>query len=368
MMETNKPFVAVYLTCKNACATIRYALQSIALLKYPKDSLSFIIVDGGSDDDTISIVKKIINNYEFKHEIIVKPCNIPEGRNECISRAVEKGVDYILFLDSDTVIRDKQILSRMIECDVKYGPCVVSVGTVFRVFKSLKELTQFADSVVESDVDSDRLGVKVEAVPWCGMGLTLIPVEIARCVRFDEDMTFAEDTFYGYHVWRNGYKICSVTADINLAYDVNLPKRSNIYVSMDVKSYLRGLYKKALAMTYNFYCGSLFKTVCEFLKSKNGMRMLFHIGDTFALILGLVMLINHVTVLGVFFTMFYVINSSLSIARLRLTKCNSIRQASSSFIKFWLYSLYVLPSIPVLYLKHRSEFSKVFNRIEGFKP
>jgi glycosyltransferase involved in cell wall biosynthesis len=366
-MGAGKPFVAVCLTCKNAYATIAYALKSIALLKYPKDRLTFVIVDGGSNDDTVSMVKKIIDDYGFKHEIIIKPCNIPEGRNECIARAIEKGVDYILFLDSDTVIGDKQILSRMIECDVKYGPCVVSVGTVLRVFKSLKELEQFADSIVESDVSSNKLSVKVEAIPWCGMGLTLIPAEIARRVRFDEDMTFAEDAFYGYHVWRSGYKICSVTADLNLAYDVNLPKKSNIYVSMDVKGYLRGSYKKALATTYKFYCDSLFKTVGKFLKSKAGMRMLFHIGNTFALILGLIMLINHLTVLGLFFTMFYMINSSLSIARLRLTKCNNIRQASFSFIKFWLYSLYVLPLIPVIYLKHRSEFSEVFSRIESFK-
>lgn len=331
--------------------------------------MTVIVVDGGSDDDTVDVASRVLTCYGLRHEIVVKPCNIPEGRNECMLRVLAKGADYIFFVDSDVVIRDKQILARLIGYERKYGPCVVSASIAFRVFESLKELQLFAKSIVGSDVSSDKLDVKVKATRWCAMGLTLIPVEIARRVKFDEDMTVAEDTCYGYNVWKEGYKVFTVNTNMDLAYDINLLKRGDIYVSLRVRDYLRGLYKKAFARTYTFYSDGLFKTIRAFLTSREGLRMLFHVANTLTLVLGLAMLTSPISwSWGVALTMLYATVSLSYIARLWLVKCRSLRQAVSSFIKFKLYSLYVLPLVPVIYLRYKNEFSRLRDRIESFKP
>ena len=105
------PLVAVCLTCKNASTTIKYSLQSIASLNYPKERLIVIVVDADSNDDTADIAKKVLSLLNLKHEVIVKPSNIPEGRNICINRALEIGAEYIFFVDSDVIIVCRDVLA-----------------------------------------------------------------------------------------------------------------------------------------------------------------------------------------------------------------------------------------------------------------
>ena len=354
--------VAVCLTCKNASATLECTLRSIASLDYPRNKLAVIIVDGGSEDNSVDIARKLLNFYGLKGEIIVKPCNIPEGRNICISRALEIGADYIFFIDSDVVIADKAILAKLTEFDMRYGPCVVSAGTRFKFFSSLEELRLFCSRVAELGGDSGMM--LAGAIPWSGMSLTLIPRCIAEQVRFDEDLTFAEDRYYGYLVWRSGYKVYSVNADKPIAYDVNLPKYSDIYARMGIREYLRGLYKKALMIVYTYYGGGVLKTMIRLLRNIHGRRMLFHFLSMLILAIGLVMLSTaSLQLWGLAFTIPYMVADLSYLMRLWKVKCRNIHQALASLLKYRVYSLYVLLSMPIITLKHREQLNNLYRAI-----
>lgn len=356
------------MTCKNASNVIGYALRSIAKLKYPKDKIYIIIVDGGSTDGTADIAKKILDSYGLRYEITVKPCNIPEGRNECIIRAIKKCVDYILFIDSDITIANKQILLKLIDFDINNGPCVVSAKTMFKTFTNLNDLVQFANSIVDLDEDKCELNIKAKPVPWCEMSLTLIPAEIANRIKFDSDMTFSEDRLFGYHVWKNEYKVYSISSDKPLAYDINIIKRSDIYVRMSIREYFRGLYKKALVIAYTYYSGSFFKTSLNFLKSTVGKRMLFHVLNSFTLLVGLLLLLTNITInFGLILIGMHGVLSLLYIVKLRLTKCESWLNALANLIKFTLFSQYTTLLIPIIVFKHKNEFNKLFNRRAKYK-
>jgi len=354
--------VAACLTCKNAGATLGCTLQSIASLDYPRDRLAVIIVDGGSEDDSVDIARKLLNFYGLKGEIVVKPCNIPEGRNICISKALETNADYIFFIDSDVVIADKGILAKLTEFDMRYGPCVVSANTKFKFFSSLEELRLFCSRAAELGGDSGMM--LAGAVPWSGMSLTLIPRCIAEQVRFDEDLTFAEDAYYGYLVWRGGYKVYGVNADKPIAYDVNLPKHTDIYIRMGVREYLRGLYKKALIIVYTYYGGGVLKTMIRLLRNIRGRRMLFHFLSMLILAIGLVMLFTaSLQLWGLAFTILHMVADLSYLMRLWKVKCRNIHQALASLLKYRIYSLYALLSMPIITLKHREQLNKLHRAI-----
>jgi len=348
------PSIAVCLTCKNASTTLKYTLQSIASLNYPRERLIVIVVDGGSIDGTADVARKVLSLLNLKHEVIVKPSNIPEGRNICIRRALEIGAEYIFFLDSDVIVVDRDILVELIRIDKEYGPCVVHASTEHKVFSNLKELQSFCNRVAKLSGSSTILSAR--AVPWCSMGLTLIPKCIVEQVKFDEDMTFAEDRYYGYLVRKSGYKVYSVNADKPLAYDVNLPKRSDIYVNMSIRDYLRGLYKKAFTMAYMYYDGNVLKTMAKLLKDVAGKRILFHSLTMLILIAGLVMFFaTPLQLWGLALITLYIAIDLTYLVRLWKVKCRNILQALANLFKFRIYGFYVGILLPIITLKHKKQ-------------
>ena len=75
----NYPVVTALLVTRNEQAYIERALLSLINQDYPKDKYEIIIIDGESTDDTVTIVKKLIEQYktaEFDIRIIDNPKHI----------------------------------------------------------------------------------------------------------------------------------------------------------------------------------------------------------------------------------------------------------------------------------------------------
>lgn len=95
--------ISIITTTFNSAATIRDTLECISRQDY--DDVEHIIVDGGSTDDTLAIVR------EFPH--VQK---IISERDEGIYDAMNKGIaastgDVIGILNSDDIYADRQVLS-----------------------------------------------------------------------------------------------------------------------------------------------------------------------------------------------------------------------------------------------------------------
>lgn len=90
----------------NASATLQRCLQSIKNSSYPKDMLTIIYVDGGSDDDSISIAQSV-NSVQTISLDMVHPTP-GSGRNagwKCGSAPL------VQFLDSDTILDPDWLLT-----------------------------------------------------------------------------------------------------------------------------------------------------------------------------------------------------------------------------------------------------------------
>jgi glycosyltransferase involved in cell wall biosynthesis len=112
----DKIILSIGICCKDSEATIRKALESIAFQDFPLDNLEIIIVDGGSKDKTLDIVKEFLQRTKIKGRIFYdKGAGLSTARQIVLDNA--QG-EYILWLDSDVVLaRDfiKQQLSFLIK-------------------------------------------------------------------------------------------------------------------------------------------------------------------------------------------------------------------------------------------------------------
>lgn len=100
------PRLGVCTLTLNSGISINYVLNFLLMQEYPREKIFYLVVDGGSSDNTLEIVHEVFkNNPGLTYEVLVAAgTNIPQARNVCIERLLRTGVDYILFVDSDVVV------------------------------------------------------------------------------------------------------------------------------------------------------------------------------------------------------------------------------------------------------------------------
>ncbi|MDD5659104.1 MAG: glycosyltransferase [Actinomycetota bacterium] len=99
MEEASLPFVSIITVNYNGRFFLKQLLDSIYNLDYPKDKLQIIMVDNGSQDDSVELAKK---NYPFVEILALKNnLGFAAGNNAGVKLA--KG-DYIAFINNDCVV------------------------------------------------------------------------------------------------------------------------------------------------------------------------------------------------------------------------------------------------------------------------
>lgn len=108
-----KPQVSYILAILNGIATIKECLQSVVDQEH-NYSYEVLVLDGGSTDGTLEVVKKMASSHpEIK--IIHNPYKLSEGKGNGkdmgVSRAKGK---YLVFLDHDNILLHKDWLKQML--------------------------------------------------------------------------------------------------------------------------------------------------------------------------------------------------------------------------------------------------------------
>ena len=137
--------VSVVTVSFNSAATIRDTIESVLGQAYPH--IEYIIVDGQSTDETLSI----INEYrERVAKVISEPDNgIYDAMNKGIASATG---DYVCFLNSDDIYNDTMALASLVETlerddsDVAYANLVVVDAEDTRRVRRFYNSARFAPS------------------------------------------------------------------------------------------------------------------------------------------------------------------------------------------------------------------------------
>ena len=104
--------ISIITTCKNSDKHIAYSLASVKHQSYK--NIEHILVDGGSTDDTL----EILNKHRARKKILIdKNSSIYQGINLGIKNSTG---DYILILNSDDILNDKNTVMNIVDNIKKY--------------------------------------------------------------------------------------------------------------------------------------------------------------------------------------------------------------------------------------------------------
>ncbi len=174
--------VSLICTVWNEEKNIRELLNSINVQILQPDE--FIIVDGGSNDDTINILKEYKKRHHTLKIIETRKCNIPQGRNLAIKKAK---YDIIVGVDAGTKYDKNWLknLTKNFKGDVGFGKTLPLIKNDFQKVLAKKMKQRFGSSrniIFKKDV-------------WKKVG------------KYPEDLDMAEDTVFTKKVKDKRFKI-----------------------------------------------------------------------------------------------------------------------------------------------------------------
>jgi len=184
--------------CYNGEKYIKQGIESILSINYPKDKFSLIVVDDGSTDQTVAVIKK----YKFKRLNLIE---LRKNHGPAYARNVGKNrtsSDYVVFIDTETIV-DKNILLHF-ETGIRKFPKAVFSGEV--KFFGKKNLN--TKIIERGKVFSMREGPDSNLL-WAATNNLCVPKKVYQNYSFNPQFSAAEgeDIDFCFEIKDAGYKI-----------------------------------------------------------------------------------------------------------------------------------------------------------------
>lgn len=188
-------------------------IESLEKIEY--DNFEIIIVENDSPDDSYEVLSEAIGN---KHTLVKSPSNggFAKGNNIGINYALEKGTDFVLLLNNDTLV-EKDFLREMVNCYHK-NKAVGMVGCKI-LYESRRDLIWYGGGELnlkrfyglhhgEGQKDCEEFNIEKEVTFNTGC-VMLIPREVIQKVGTlpEEYFLYYEDVDYSLTVQEAGYRI-----------------------------------------------------------------------------------------------------------------------------------------------------------------
>lgn len=193
--------VTIGLCVKNSEATIKEAIDSIIHQDFPSELMEIIIVDGYSEDKTLSIINKALSNTGIKTVIFYEKKGLGVARQIVVNNA---SGEYIIWVDGDMMLTRDHVRKQVEFMD--RNPNVGIAGGKFKRYLG-ENLVATLDSI-EWEVVDHIYGRKATTRPVLHRaGGCIYRVKAIRQVRgFDESITGAlEDLDAEYRIGEIGW-------------------------------------------------------------------------------------------------------------------------------------------------------------------
>ena len=190
-VDMSLPLVSIIVPVFNTGKSAKKLVSNILGGKY--SNVEIILVDDGSTDDSLEILKSIKSN---KVNVYSKKNGGPSaGRNFGLERA--RG-EYLLFIDSDDEIKD-DFISKLVKNMCNDGVVLVSTGIVYEKVKEGTGENLYLQSFVRGDgerLEKFVLRSLLKDGRMYPVFNKIFDAEVVRKnnLRFDEKMNYGEDT------------------------------------------------------------------------------------------------------------------------------------------------------------------------------
>jgi len=195
------PNVSVILTVKNEERTIGCAIESVLRIDYP--NYEVIVVDGGSEDKTVTIAK----NHGVRI-IQMKDSTPGQGRNIGI---VNSSHPIVAFVDGDCYVKNKEWLRNAVNLLRQEGvggvggPVIPSSESPYVSRAFMDVLSTFFANAGSSQFARYKRQREVESISSCNSVYRREAIE--RGCLFAEDLKFCEDADLSYRIRKLGYRL-----------------------------------------------------------------------------------------------------------------------------------------------------------------
>ena len=182
----------------NAEKYIKEAIESV--LNQTISAFELIVIDDGSNDNTLSIVSELAKN-DSRIKLIINDKNMGVARTRNRGMELSTG-EYVAFLDSDDIWHSDK-LEKQIELARKTGADII--------YCSYALMAENGKSKYNNFIVSDK--VSFHEMLTCnvlGCSTVLLSKQIAKNYRFDTRF-YHEDYVLWLQIMRDGYKAAGVT-------------------------------------------------------------------------------------------------------------------------------------------------------------
>ncbi|MCS7096412.1 MAG: glycosyltransferase [Nitrososphaerota archaeon] len=183
------PKISIIIATLNNERTIGECLRSLFEQDYPTDKMEIIIVDGGSEDDTLKIAKK------YPAKIMIKPFNVPEAYNHIIKSLDSEVIGLV---DADAKV-EKSWLRKLLQH--LENPNVAGASGTIETWNDESILPR----CIGYDLKYRYSRIKRYANRIATMNLLLKRRIIEEVGGFNEKLPTQYDTEFGVRVTSRGY-------------------------------------------------------------------------------------------------------------------------------------------------------------------
>jgi glycosyltransferase involved in cell wall biosynthesis len=195
-----KTIVTIGLCVKNNEDTIKEVVNSIVNQDFPHELMEVIVVDGSSQDQTLSIIREAFSKADLKVRVFSENKGLGFARQIVVDKAVGK---YIVWVDGD-IILSKNYVKEQVDF-MEHNPCVAVAAGSFGLLTD-DNLVAFLENIGYV-IDSLRHQGKPTS-KLLGTEGSILRVKAARMVGgFDPQIKGAqEDTDLAFRMYLAGWK------------------------------------------------------------------------------------------------------------------------------------------------------------------
>jgi len=146
----NQPLVSIITPSYNQAEYIEDTLDSVK--NQTHENIEHIVVDGGSDDETVEILKSYENTYNLRW--ISEPDN---GQCDAINKGFAQAEgDIVAWINSDDVYFDIQVLERVVEYFQRYEEDIIYGNEVL-----INKESTITSVDIRPDFDAEKLSYRI---------------------------------------------------------------------------------------------------------------------------------------------------------------------------------------------------------------